>query len=336
MDLKVKRYNPKDGLPKELIGLVREKYGHQENFDYFLNDFVKAFSFCVKNKNICFVPIAIYSGDKVKAHGAIIKDYRTELNEAFLGFFECLDDYTVFNSLWEELKVLAKEMGVSLIKGPVNGSIWHQYRAIRQTDGSPFFKSEMMCESYYYDLFLSKNPQVEIKYHSGYRENFSAIINAGRLSYEKFIGAGFSIQEIEIIDKNILGVVVDISRKVFSNSWGLTDLSDDEFLDLYSGEKIKSNLNKLYLLQLKDKIIGFSIILKENDSTIIFKTIAVLPEYLGLGLGNALAYKVHLDAERDGVKRIIYALVNEDNNVKNFPKDDAVIFRKYSSFEFLI
>lgn len=336
MNLKVKRYTLKNNPPKELIEIVREKYLKQENFDYFLNDFKKAFNFCVKNENIYFEPIAIYSGNKMKAHIAIIKDRCIKSSEAFFGFFECSDNHTVFNFLWEELKISIEKIKVSLIKGPINGSIWHQYRIIRQTDGSAFFKSEMMCESYYYNLFLSKNPQAEIKYHSAYRENFSAIINAGKLSYEKFIGVSFSIQEVETINKDILETIINISRKVFNNNWGFTDLSENELFELYSGEKIKHSLNKLYLLRFRDKVIGFGIILKENDSTIIFKTICILPEYFGLGLGNALAYKVHFDAKRDGVKKIIYALVKEDNNIKNFPKDDVIIFRKYSSFEFLI
>jgi len=74
----------------------------------------------------------------------------------------------------------------------------------------------------------------------------------------------------------------------------------------------------------------------ENKQTLILKTICILPEYQGLGLGNALAYKIHLDAQKEGFKKVIYALIREDNKVKNFPKDDTLIFRRYAAFEFKI
>ena len=52
MYIKIKKYKPENTPSKELISLLREKYGKQENFDYFLNDFETAFKFCVEN----FIP----------------------------------------------------------------------------------------------------------------------------------------------------------------------------------------------------------------------------------------------------------------------------------------
>lgn len=336
MDIKIKKYKPKNTPPKELIRLLQEKYGKQENFDYFLNDFETAFNFCVENKNIHFEPIAIYSGSEIKAHVAIIKDCRLGSDEAFFGFFESPNDPVLFDSLWEELIISAKKIGVSIIKGPVNGSIWHQYRVIKQSDAPGFFKSETMCEPYYYNLLKNKGAKSEISYYSAYREKFDAILKAGRLPYEKLIGSGFSVQEFETVGADDLKKVMSLSRKVFGRGWGFTDLTEEEFFQIYSDKKLELHLNKLYLLRKEEEIIGFSSVLKENNSTLIFKTICLMPEYFGLGLGNVLAYKVHSDAERDGVKKIIYALIKEDNNIKNFPKDDAVIFRRYATFEFII
>jgi len=336
MDIKIKKYKPKNTPPKELISLLQKKYGKQENFNYFLNDFETAFNFCVENKNIYFEPIAIYSGIEMVAHIAVIKDYRLGSDVAFFGFFESPNDPVIFDSLWEELIIAAKKIGVSIIKGPVNGSIWHQYRVIKQSDASGFFKSETMCEPYYYNLLKNKEAKSEISYYSAYREKFDAILKAGQLPYEKLIGSGFSVQEFEKVSADDLKEVLTLSREVFSKSWEFTDLTEEEFFQLYSEEKLESHLSKLYLLRKEKKIIGFSNVLEENNSTLIFKTICLLPEYFGLGLGNVLAYKVHFDAERDGIKKIIYALIKEDNNIKNFPKDDAAIFRKYAAFEFTI
>ncbi|MDD2731684.1 MAG: GNAT family N-acetyltransferase [Candidatus Pacebacteria bacterium] len=335
MNIEIKKYTPETILP-ELIDLLNRKYGSHKNFDYFIKDYNAAFTFCVKNRNIQFEPIAVYSNGELRAYAAIIKDNRLKDGEVFFGFFESSNEPEIFNLLWNELKILAKKLGASLIKGPINGSIWHQYRTVKESNGSTFFKSEVISETYYYDFLRSRKPKLVIDYYSAYREKFSAIINAGKPSYEKLSDYGFSIQVAKNASETDLQQIASLSRKIFNANWGFTDLSDEEFLQLYSAEKLESHLSKLYLLRKGSDIVGFSNILKGDESTLIFKTIGVLPEYHRLGLGNALAFKAHLDAERDGIKKMIYALIKEDNNIKNFPKDDAVIFRKYSAFEFKI
>ena len=97
-----------------------------------------------------------------------------------------------------------------------------------------------------------------------------------------------------------------------------------------------TDLNALYLLYKGEDIIGFCSTYKEDETTLILKTICILPQYQGKGLGNALAYKIHFDAKKDGFKKIIYALIREGNDIKKFPKEEAVVFRRYAAFEFSI
>lgn len=334
--METKKYPPLKTPPIELNDLLRKKYGGSKNFDYFINDFKKAFDFCVENENIIFIPIAVYESREMQGHIALILDKRLPSGEAFFGFLESPENTSIFKSLWDSLLIEATGKGISILKGPVNGSIWHQYRCIKETDGSEFFKSELFCEPYYYKLLTSNNPTSETLYHSGYRENFQAILQAGQTAYSKIDSTGFVIKEMENIDLDKLQILASLSRTVFKNSWGFAELNQNEFLKLYSSEKLESHLSKIHLLYKGNEIIGFCGTLKEDDSILICKTICVLSEYQGIGLGNALAFKVHLDAQEQGVKKIIYALVREDNNIKNFPKEDAVIFRQYAAFEFHI
>lgn len=107
-------------------------------------------------------------------------------------------------------------------------------------------------------------------------------------------------------------------------------------MQLYSSDKLKTHLNKLYLLYKDQQIIGYCGTTVEDEQTLILKTICILPEYQRLGLGNALAYKIHLDAQKEGFNKAIYALIREGNKIKNFPKDDTLIFRRYAAFEFKV
>jgi GNAT superfamily N-acetyltransferase len=334
--MEIKKYQANNTPLPELINLLRRKYGKSKNFDYFISDYQKAFDFCVNNENITFTPIASYEGLKINAHIALILDKRLPHGEALFGFLEVPNDIKTFRLMWDNLVKEARVKGASVLKGPVNGSIWHQYRCIKETDGSDFFKSELFSETYYYDFLSSNKPISEIIYHSGYRERFDAILQVGQLAYDKLASAGFVIKEMESGSMENLQNIASISRTVFKNSWGYVELNQKEFFKLYSSEKLAPEITKIYLLYKDGDIIGFCGVLKEDEFTLICKTIALLPEYQGAGLGNALAFKVHLDAKKEGIKKIIYALIRDSNNIKNFPKKDAVVFRKYAAFEFHI
>jgi ribosomal protein S18 acetylase RimI-like enzyme len=334
----IRKYQP-TAVPAELISLLRKKYGNEKNIEYFIADFNKSFDFCLNNKSVVFQPIAGYEGDQMVAHIALIVDKRLATGEAFFGFLEVSEDEQDFKIMWEALTKEARSRDISILKGPVNGSIWHQYRCVKETDGSPFFKAELFAEPYYYQRLVSINPAREMAYYSASRDRFEAllpILQAGEPIYKKLGDAGFFIKEIKHVALKELQAIAALSRMVFHNSWGYTELTENEFIALYSSDKLDEHLGGLYLLYKDDNIVGFCGTLKEDENTLICKTICVLPEYQGMGLGNALAYKIHVDAQEKGIKKIIYALIREGNNIKNFPQVDTVIFRRYTSFEFHI
>lgn len=333
--MQIKEYKSIKKAPDELVNLLRQKYGEMKNFDLFLSDFVKAFDFCVDNENVHFYPFVGYEGE-LNAHVALIIDKRLPKGEAFFGFLEIPEDVSSFQMVWEALVNKARSLGIITLKGPVNGSIWHQYRCVKETNGSPFFKSELPSMPYYYNFLNSVKPNLEIQYYSAYRERFDLILRKIQDSNEKLKVFGFEIKEAKNVELGDLKTISDLSKTVFQNNWGYTELTDREFLKLYTPEKLDAHLNKLYLLYRGKDIIGYCSTVSENKTTIICKTIALLPEYQGKGLGNALAFKVHIDAKDAGVTKVIYALIREGNQVSNFPKDDAVIFRRYAVFEYKI
>ena len=334
--MKILKYKPSKTPIPELVTLVKDKYGDKKNFDFFFSDFQKAYNFCIDNPNISFLPFSSFENEQLVAHIALIIDKRLLENEAFFGFFEMEQNLSVLKAIWQSLKEEAKKMGISVLKGPVNGSIWHQYRCIKETDSSEYFKSEPMSESYYYKLLTQMKPLSEVSYYSASREKFDNVMEVIKTEFRKLITVGFKIEELKNVSYEQLLQIAEISRIAFRNSWGYTDLTEKEFLQLYSSDKLETHLNKLYLLYKDQQIIGYCGTSVENKQTLILKTICILPEYQGLGLGNALAYKIHLDAQKEGFKKVIYALIREDNKVKNFPKDDTLIFRRYAAFEFKI
>ncbi|MFA6602041.1 MAG: GNAT family N-acetyltransferase [Candidatus Paceibacterota bacterium] len=326
---------PQQSLDNDYIALLRNKYGERKNFDFFEDDARKAWNFCITNDKLNFYPLAGHADGKLEAHAALIIDKRLPAGEAFFGFMEFPDNDLIFKNLWNALVTEAREKGITVLRGPVNGSIWHQYRCLRESDGSDFFKAEPMAESYYYNYLVSNKPFKQVDYISAYRKPFDIVLRfIDKKALEKMTSLGFTIKEINCVDPGILGDLAKISKAVFSQSWGYTELTLNEFMELYTLDKMASHLGSLYLLYKGSTVIGFCSTSQEDEETLICKTIALLPEYQGLGLGNALAYQVHQDATARGYKKMIYALIREGNNIKNFPQEQAVIFRKYAAFEF--
>lgn len=328
----------KTTVSDQLFQLVKNKYGTKKNFDYFYEDFKKSFDFCTKNPNITYIPIALFENKKLIAHSALIIDKRQKEGEAFFGFFESPNDKKVCNELWSQLKYEANKRDISVLKGPINGSIWHQYRCIKETNRSSFFKSEPISETYYYKLLKQFDPSAEVTYYSAYRHNFTKVLGLINKNTDLLINNGFKIISNPTITTKLLQEIAFISQKVFSvNSWGYTELTMEEFLKLYSPTKLSAHLSKLYVLLKNDQLIGYcGTGSDDNNKTLIIKTICIVSSYQGLGLGNALALEIHKDAIKEGFRKVIYALIREGNQIKNFPKDDAVIFRKYAAFEYTI
>jgi N-acetylglutamate synthase-like GNAT family acetyltransferase len=317
-------------MRESYLAFVVEKYSHLANFEYFFDD-LKASLACVPSQQRRFFIAVERSGDIV-AHICLMIDTRLPPTDAFWGFFECEDSFATFDFLWRSLLDLARENGISNLKGPINGSIWNQYRFVRESDGSPFFKGEMLCEPYYHGFLASTDP-VEIAYHSAYRKKFDSIIAITAPFHEESIGSGFSIELSKGIRSSDLQSAFALSRSAFGDNWGYVGISEHEFHAIYRAGKIASSSGGLYFLKKDHKAIGYCLLLSGGPKVLIFKTIALLPEFRGLGLANALIYAAHLDALKNGIDKVIYALIRDDNAVKRLPQDDAVIFRRYAAFE---
>jgi len=324
-------------ISKDFSELLKGKYGLQKHFEFFFSNIEDSKVFCYENENISMQSFAGYEGEKIVAHISLIRDRRLKGTEAFFGFMEFPNDIESFHLLWDSLVNEARLYGITVLKGPINGSVWHQYRCTMISDGTDPFIAEPICELFYSSFLLSEKPSVKIEYYSAYREPFDIVLDLiDYKAFEKMSHLGFAINEIRNITPELFGTIANISRLVFYQNWSYTELNEKEFIRLYSLNKISTHLSSLYTLYKGNEMIGFCSTVEEDKRTLILKTICILPKYQGYGLGNALAYKIHQNAKERGYTRIIYALMREGNNIKNFPKEKAVIFRHYVAFEFQI
>ncbi len=325
---------------QDLVRFLTSLYGSNSNFDFFLSEYQKAYDYCCTSTHITFLPLAYCSEGRMLAHVALIIDDRLPEHEAFFGFFEVVDDRQVFETLWEALTAIARTHGCRLLKGPVQGSIWHQYRCIAESSSVPFVKTEPMTPSYYYDFLLDAQPTKEITYSSGIRESFTDIRNALQKQKdtitEQLSAGGFAIEITREVSMETLVAIAGLSATVFDEkSWGYTKLDTAEFLQLYDLEKVQALLHKLFLLRHGDTLVGYCSTMKEGN-TFICKTICIASPYQGKGLGTALALAIHEEAAKEGAQAIMYVLVRDGNQVHNYHTSDVKIFRTYAVFEYTL
>jgi predicted GNAT family acetyltransferase len=314
---------------------LHELYNTEIGYEFFIADKKKAVEFCSRNNYpISFIEIVV--NNNLIAHAALIQNSQLPTSEAFFGFFECIDDKEVFLILWDNLVSIAKENNKKKILGPIDGAIWFQYRVNSLFTAETRFSSEPISQKHYPELLKSVNPDDEILYHSAYRKKFDAIVKITEASYYQAINKGFEIKLAEYLDEKVLKDIYDLSISLFNKNWGYTPISYLDFLSLYDTKKFSDYISSIYTVTKNNKLIGYCVNMLIND-TMIIKTIGVSNEYQGMGIGNALVYKVHSDAINSGnISKIIYALIKKENQVKHFPTDDIQIFREYSSFEYSI
>lgn len=334
--MQVHTYQPADTPPADVAEWLVNQYGSSPSSKLFLQELYKAYTYTASNPEILFVPFTAHQGSVLQGHCALILDRRLPSDVAFFGFLEFHNNALVFEALWQRLCTEARRRGIATLQGPISGSIWHQYRCLSQSDGSAYYRFEPQSPSYYVDYLRSRTPTQELGYHSAYREQYDNVLKRLQTAVARSDFTGFTVQASSELTRNNLETIVTLSKATFHGSWGYTPLETEDFLALYPPDELRRGGVRLYLLCAGTEAIGFCAVVREVEQTLIVKTIAILPEYQRRGLGTLLAYTIHRDAQRLGVKKIIYALVRDDNSIQHFPSVDLVTFRRYAAFEFTL
>ena len=307
---------------KENLSLEHKKEPHLE---YFLRDLESSFRWT--NFNMLVKVIECKDGSSV-----LISNGKNS-SEAYFGY-TTFYNYTNDSDLWRKVIHTCKKMNIERLKGPIQGTTFFPYRFISKSDGSCFFKGEFFSTLKDHQFMKVLNPKNIMTYSSGYRTNFNNVMEISKPYYDKHKNMGLVIKHWKSIDRYMLNELFKVIEEIFSQNWGYNKISKEYFFNLFS---FKNNIRPkmfLHTIHLNKKLIGFCNYIENDINTLIFKTIGILPDYQKMGIANAVVYKMHADATDSKYDKIIYALVKDDNRVKNMPNPDVTLFRSYASYEF--
>lgn len=317
------------GVDPRYTELFFEKYKEEEHIEYFLKDIKNSIEYAGTNERM--FSIVLEEDGSLVGHCSISPSKNESV--AYFGFFEFSKDEKQYCSFWDSIVLEAKKRNIKKIVGPINGSIWFPYRFISERGLSELFKGELPTESFYFDFFAQLPNQKIISFSSGKRVELELIIEATKKSYDAIKKTDFTIESLLQISDEILKEIYTLAEEIFYyHSVAYEPLPIKYFFELYNHERVK-DIFRIYTVREKGRLIAFCIVFYENNETVILKTLAVHPAYQQHGIGGALAHLVHFDAQQQGIRTIVYALVRDDNNIRFFPKDDVSIIRRYSLFE---
>ena len=278
-----------------------------------------------------------------------------------IGFFESLENAEAVKLILQQAVAWLKEKGAGEIIGPIDGDTWHRYRF---NDG-PFDQAPFMMEPYnppYYCRLWEQSGFAPLpSYFSKYVPDAAKVAEKTEKFCKRVEKGGFSFRNFRLEKfADEIRILYALSCEIFSDNYLYTEISEQDFADMYSGVKGILNPELIWFaLDSNGKYSGFVFSFpnysralaamkgktglvaklkfffrKKQADTLNIKTLGVIPEYRGKGLGMALMHKAYASGLAAGFKKANICLFREDNSSAKVDMDLGNVSRKYVLYRF--
>lgn len=273
---------------------------------------------------------AVMQGGELLAHACAITDPRLPADTGLVGYFEAASGGAARLALWAACGALGAK-GVKTVYGPVNDTIWHRYGAVVEASLPPYH-GEPFTPPEYAAWFRE----------AGFRQadlRLSATIPAGLEPFEAYDESraalekqGFTFNELGATDlPRRAGDIHALAGSVFGGSPLFVPAGLDEFV--YSAGARAGGSRLVLASDAAGRPAAFLWGLHDELSegrNFIFKTIAVLPEHQGRGLGKALFSVMSAGARAE---HYIFSTMRVGNDgIKALAARGSAPYREYLTF----
>lgn len=225
----------------------------------------------------------------------IVNDLHNEYNNeqtGFFGFFDCIDDSTVAEALFNAARDFVKSEGMQIIRGPMNFSTNDEIGLL--VEGFDSYPTFMMVYNppYYIEIYeklgLTKIEDVLAWYIDDKKPAAERVVNI----VEKIkTRSRVKLRTINMKDfDNELEIVRTVYNAAWSKNWGFVPMTVEEFRHLANDFKQIVDPEMVFLAFIDDEPAGFSLAMPDYNQ--IFKKMH--GHLFPLGLLKFLYYtKVH-------------------------------------------
>ncbi|MGA9117812.1 MAG: hypothetical protein WB699_00470 [Bacteroidota bacterium] len=265
-------------------------------------------------------------------------------NIGFFGFFECINDQSVANALFDAAIAWLKGQKVTGVRGPASPSVNDEYGLlIEGFDRTPTIL--MPYNPPYYATLIEKYGFAKVKDLYAYEVNRDDVMTERLVRVSEALKKrdGFTFRSLNMkeFDKEV-EVIHELYTRGWERNWGEVPLTDAEFNYMAKDLKAIVNPELVVIAELNGKPIGFGMslpdlneILQFNKSgmllpalvrMLLFKKrirsiriiiLGVMPEYLTTGVGAVLFYETAVRAVANRYPYGEASWVLEDNLMMN-------------------
>ena len=265
-------------------------------------------------------------------------------NIGFFGFFECINDQSIADVLFQTAKEWLTSRGVTAMRGPASPSVNDEYGLLIEG----FDKPAMVLMPYnppYYATLIEKTGLAKVKdlyaYHVNKDKVFSDKLVRVSEMVKKREGLTFRTMDMKDFDNEVKRIKL-LYNRAWQYNWGAVPMTDEEFDALAKDLKPVVVPELVIIAEYKGEPIGFS--LSIPDLNIAFKhnkngwlltglfhllrlkkkihwmriiVLGVVPERLKTGAGGVLLYETAKAGAGNGYPDGEASWVLEDNLMMN-------------------
>lgn len=232
---------------------------------------------------------------------------------------------------------LAIEQGQRTLIAPLDGDTWHSYRTILENSAAPRFflepasplSAEVLKEAGFTLTAQYTSSLIDLAYSR-------AAIEGTIVKHEATIEKSFLVRQFNSVNfESELREIYELSLKSFKNNFLYQAISFENFVELYRplANLIKSEL--VWLAFKQEKLVGMLFALPDilNHGQIILKTVAVDPDFTGLGIASYLLARVQKEALNLGFTSAVQALYKAENKSAQLTAGlTTKVIRRYGLF----
>ena len=263
-----------------------------------------------------------------------------------IGWYAAADEEAGVAALREGARRLV-ESGADRVLGPMDGSTWARYRlALPPRDGSappPPFLTEPVNPWTYPSHFEAAGFVEAELYLSRLVPELDALEDRTREVADRLAGEGVRIEPLDPGEFDAaLDELHDLSLAGFAGNPFYAPIDRAAFRAMYEPVRRFLDPELVLLARRGDELVGFIFAFPDlldpgaaaagRPTRAIAKSMAVLPDARGSGLGSLLIHELHRRAAARGFTAVIHALMHVDNHSHRISRHGGDVLREYALY----
>lgn len=231
--------------------------------------------------------------------------------------------------------------GIGYVVGPLDGDTWHSYRLVTEQGTTPPFFLEYYTPWDWPALFVESGFTPLATYCSAQTTDLTYTDRSAAKFAARAASMGLRVRQFDPSRvEEELTALYHLSIRSFADNLLYTLIPLESFLALYRPLLPYLVPEQVLLAEHEGQLVGMLFAIPdylqqargELIDTLIIKTVARAPERRYAGLGSYLAQLAHQQAAAAGYKRVIHALMHDENSSLAISRKSAKVIRRYALY----